>query len=313
MKSFVKLIKNSLIKSPFIYKSLHSQIKPFYFSVIDEYFQEFEYILPFMSTNPSLIRKYDHLMTEIKNKTIKIKNIKELSKLVQIYRRNKTEDSEICKEIANITKQLLEEKNSNIFEFAEILSIFAFEKNQIVPFVKDSFLMVLLNKFNNIEINAYNVNQAAQMAYFILVFEIGYKEFFEILQTPQSDELLDKQVTTLLFKKFTSFQKEIKCLNEKYLVELLQTYYVVLRSFEKNIEYKAFIYALQDKIYKNLKSFTTEQLTILGILYQNNHIIHKHFWEGLEEEVHFRINEWNLSHLMKVCDCFMSVKEGIYI
>jgi hypothetical protein len=67
---------------------------------------------------------------------------------------------------------------------------------------------------------------------------------------------------------------------------------------------------LQAKIYKNLKFFSTEELTTLAILYQSNNIIHKPFWDSLEEEVHFRINEWNLSHLMKICDCFMSVKEG---
>ena len=282
----------------------------FGFSTLNEVFQEFEHVPPFLVSHPELLQKYGNLMTEIKSNNIQIRTFTDLSKLVQIFRKIRSEDTENCRQVAKIIKNVLEKKDTNVFEFLPIFEIIGKEKPNFIPIAKEVFLPALFHKFSTVEITAYNIDDSAGLAHYILLFEVGFKEIYELLQNQHRDATLYKEVISVLYSKFLSFQKNSQMISEKFLVELLQTYFVVLRAYMKLPEYKTFFYSLQAKIYKNLKFFSTEELTTLAILYQSNNIIHKPFWDSLEEEVHFRINEWNLSHLMKICDCFMSVKEG---
>lgn len=280
------------------------------FSTLQEYFTEFEFLPPFLSGSPNMTQKYVDLLQEIKSNQIPIRDFSELQKLIQIFRRTRLQSVDSYRQIASIINRFLEKKETNIFDFLEIFSIFINEKPDFIPIAKEIFLKSLIDRFSAIEIASFNVNESAMLCHSILIFEVGYKEVYDALQNPFSDSKLDKNVIDILYAKFHSFKKEIKGIDETYLVELLQSYYIILRADMKLPEYKVFFYGLQNIIYKNMKGFTTAQLTTLAILYQVNHIIQKKFWDSLEEEVHFRLNEWNISHLMKVCDCFMSVKEG---
>ena len=304
MKS-LPLIKRFFLKT---HSFLPRSFKPF--STINEYFNDFEFVPPFMVTNPEIQTKYNQLITDLKANTLPIQSLSDLNKLIQIFRRTRGDDLEFCRQLALRIKKFLMNKDTDLMGFLECFNIFAGEKPHFAAIAKEVFLKDLVQKFSEMEITSYNINQAAGLCYFILLFEIGFKEFYEFLQNPLLDEKVDKNITKVLLEKFDSFHKQNKMISEENLVELLQSYLIVMRSFDKMPEYKTFFYCFQNKIYKNLKGFSTPQLTILGILYSINHIIQRNFWEGLEEEVHFRINEWNISHLMKVCDCFMSVKEG---
>ena len=309
MKALQKLLSSPFNRSS-RFQSLFKTPPRSPFSTLAEYFKVFENVPPFLITHPELMQKYGNLISDIKSNTIQIRNFGDLVKLIQIFRKIRSEDTEAATHIAKIIKGVLEKKDSNLFDFLEIFEIFASEKQYFIPIAKEVILPALVQKLSKLEISEFNVDQAAGVVHYIILFEVGYKEIYDFLQNSHRDVTLNREVINNLATRFTCFQKNAKLISDKYLVELLQAYFVIMRAVLRLPEYKTFFYSVQDKIYKNLKLFSTEQLTTLAILYQANNIIHKPFWDSLEEEVHFRLNEWNLSHLMKVCDCFMSVKEG---
>lgn len=282
----------------------------FYTSTLIDYYKDFQYMPPFLFSSASTNQKFQTLLTDIQANKIRINTEDDLSKFLEIFKKTTTRDPALYQQIAKQMAVFFEKPGANIIAFLEPLLTCATEKPDFIAIGKETFLNSLVGYFSKFEINSYNVNQAAGLAHALLLYETGYKEIYEFLQNPRLDSQLNRELMNVLFSKFNKFKENTNSLNESFLVELLQSYFIVMRAFLKVPEYKAFFYSVNKLIYKNLKGFSTSQLTTLAILFQSNHIVHKKFWDSLEEEVHFRINEWNLSHLMKVCDCFMSVKEG---